>query len=96
MSNEEIKDKVSEIHNWLPSAVGDLAEGLSVTGQSEGSADDLFEDPATLRDLISNQLNLSSPESQDVLLGLWEIEDGARKEACRGLLQSHFEFDPSE
>jgi hypothetical protein len=67
LTQDQIDSAASELSNWLQSAVADVAAGqcMMETGnwdevdcyaQSECAADDLYEDPDTLRDLLGDRI----------------------------------------
>lgn len=55
-----MKQKASEIYNWLKDAVSDAAQGELFPKEDwtaiENKADELFHDKATIRDLIGDQI----------------------------------------
>jgi hypothetical protein len=55
-----MKQKASEIYNWLQDAVSDIAQGELYPSNDwtkiENKAEDLFNDKATLRDLLGDQI----------------------------------------
>lgn len=79
-----------QIASILESAVVDMASGDICT------AEEFYEDPDILEGLIANQVDLQDPVTQDIILELWEIEDGARKIAAANLLTDIYGFNPNE
>ena len=55
-----MKQKASEIYNWLKDAVSDIAQGELYPSKDwtaiENKAEDLFNDKSTLRDLLVDQI----------------------------------------
>jgi len=71
-----MKQKASEIYNWLQNAVSDIAQEGLYPGKDwteiENKAEDLFNDKSTLRDLLGGQVcnALKCPIQQNKLKAL--------------------------